>query len=234
METWTQWWPTLKCQKFIVKLQFYNEVNLLCMNPPQFVPQEDPSFIRNTLVRGMFTSLDWAVTTILWRPEIQVSDGWVNKYWCQGQELLRGRDQATALDHQRQWMWCALERDELAWWWPDPQGSWLWFFSFKNLRTEVIGSLLRSSRTWLESSWQRVVASYLSIPRPDSIYRPRIHGINPSSLKQESFPWHKVSWGNLLGNPALEKGLLYIGSELRLIPGNWKHCCGLPTRGFWG
>ena len=159
---------------------------------------------------------------------------WVNKYWCQGQELLRGRDQATALDHQRQWMWCALERDELAWWWPDPQGSRLWFFSFKNLRTEVIGSLLRSSRTWLESSWQRVVASYLSIPRPDSTYRPRIHGINPSSLKQESFPWHKVSWGNLLGNPALEKGLLDIGSELRLIPGNSKHCCGLPTRGFWG
>lgn len=166
METWTQWWPTLKCQKFIVKLQFYNEVNLLCMNPPQ-------SCSLSSEIHW------WGACLPLWTGLWQLSSEgqrfrsamvWVNRYWCQGQELLRGRDQAIALDHQRQWMWCPLERDELAWLWPDSQGSWLWLFGFRNLRTEIIGSLLRSYSTWLESSWQRVVASYLSSPRPDSIH----------------------------------------------------------------
>lgn len=38
--------------------------------------------------------------------------------------------------------------------------------------------------------------------------------------------------GHLSGNSALVKELLNTGSELRLIPGNLKHHCGLSVRGF--
>lgn len=49
--------------------------------------------------------MERAVMAVLQRPEIQVRDGVGEQALISRMGVLRGRGQAMALDHQRQWVW---------------------------------------------------------------------------------------------------------------------------------